>query len=125
MAAFALAGCDPDWTRSRDRFVQANTTVPASYRTDILAFMRTYLNDPTGVKDAFLSEPELRGFEGADRYSVCMRYTARGTSGQYAAAKDSLVLFRDGRLDRMVDNGREICKDAKYQPFPELERLPR
>jgi hypothetical protein len=35
------------------------------------------------------------------------------------------VLFRYGRLDRMVDNGREACKDAAYQPFPELEKLTR
>jgi hypothetical protein len=35
------------------------------------------------------------------------------------------VLFRDGRLDRIVDNPRETCKDAAYQPFPELEQLTR
>jgi hypothetical protein len=119
-----LAGCNSEWLRDRDRAIQAYTTPPISYRTDIVAFMRTYLNDPVGVRDAFVSEPALRSLENVDRYSACLRYTAR-KSGGYAPSKDSLVLFRDGRLDRIVDNARELCKDAAYQPFRELEQLTR
>ena len=127
-AAFSLmiAGCSSEWQRDHDRFMQANTTRPGpTYRADIVAFMRTYLNDPTGVRDAFVSEPALRTLENVDRYTACLRYTARKGGGQYAASKDSLVLFRDGRFDRIVDNAREQCKEAAYQPFPELEKLSR
>ena len=53
-----------------------------TYRADIVAFMRTYLNDPTGVRDAFISEPALRTLESADRYTVCLRYTARNACQQ-------------------------------------------
>jgi hypothetical protein len=95
------------------------------YRADIVAFMRTYLNNPVGVRDALISEPALRSFENADRNTVCLRYTARKSDGQYAPSKDNLVIFREGRLDRVVDAAREVCKDAAYQPFPELERLTR
>lgn len=123
--ALGLAGCNSDWLRERDRGVQANTTPPVSYKADILAFMQTYLNDPRGVRGAFVSEPALRTLESIERYSVCLRYTARKPDGQYAPSKDSLVLFRDGRLDRIVDNAREICKDAAYQPFRELEQMSR
>jgi hypothetical protein len=123
--AIALAGCNAEWQRSRDIAVRQNTTPPISYRSDITAFMHTYLNDPTRIRDAAVSEPALKDFENASRYAVCVRYNARKSNGQYAGAKDSLVLFRDGRLDRMVDNGREACKDAAYQPFPELEQLTR
>jgi hypothetical protein len=119
--SFVLAGCNSDWLNARDRVVQANTKPPGpSYKADVVAFMRTYLNDPTGVHDAFISEPALRTIESADRYTVCLRYTARN-----AVSKDSLVLFRDGRLDRVIDAAREACKDAAYQPFPELQRLSR
>jgi hypothetical protein len=122
-----LAGCNSDWLNSRDSVTQANTVPPtSSYKTDVLAFMRTYLNDPTGVRDAFISEPTLRKVENADRYSLCLRYTARKPGGrEYAASKDSLVLFREGRLDRIIDNAREACKEAAYQPFGELEHLSR
>ena len=123
--SLALAGCNDEWMRQRDRLREANTTPPISYRADIVAFMRTYLNDPTGVRDAFISEPALRSFESADRYTVCLRYNARKSNGQYSGSKDTLVLFRDGRLDRVVDNGREACKDAAYKPFPELQRMQR
>ena len=87
--------------------------------------MRTYLNDPTGVRDALVSEPELRTLDAATRYTVCVRYNARKSDGQYAGSKDSLVLFSDGRLERIIDNARGQCRDAGYQPFPELERLTR
>jgi hypothetical protein len=72
-----------------------------------------------------VSEPALKTFDNVSRYVVCVRYNARRTDGGYAGPKDSLVLFRDGRLDRIIDNGREACRDAAYQPFPELERLTR
>lgn len=125
LLAIGLAGCSSEWQRNRDLATRQNTTPPISYRSDITAFMHTYLNDPTGVRDAAVSEPALKDFDNASRYVVCVRYNARKSSGQYAGAKDSLVLFRDGRLDRLVDNARETCKDAAYQPFPELERLTR
>jgi len=125
--SIALAGCNSDWLNARDRAINAYATPPGpNYKADVVAFMRTYLNDPTGVRDAFISEPALRPLESVDRYSVCLRYTARKGYGQpYAASKDSLVLFREGRLDRIVDAAREACKDAAYQPFHELEQLKR
>jgi len=123
--ALGLAGCNAEWLRSRERADQANTTPPISYRSDIIAFMRTYLNDTTGIRNAAVSEPALRDFDSASRYAVCVRYNARKSTGQYAGPRESLVLFRDGRLDRIVDSARETCKDAAYQPFPELERLTR
>ena len=124
--SIALAGCSSEWTTARDLAKAANTKPPgANYKADIVAFMRTYLNDPAGVRGAFMSEPALRSFDSAERYTVCLRYTARNSAGQYVASKDSLVLFREGRLDRVVDAAREVCKDAAYQPFPELELLSR
>ena len=123
--SLGLAGCNSEWAREHDRLIEANTAKPISYKADILSLMRSYLNDPVGVRDAFVSEPALRTLENADRYTSCLRYTARKTNGQYAASKDSLVLFRDGRLERVVDNAREICKDAAYQPFRELEQMSR
>jgi hypothetical protein len=126
--ALVLAGCtayqtDLQYTHARNE--QANKTAPVDYRGDIVSFMRTYLNDPTRVRGAFVSEPALRTIDHSDRYVACLRYNARKSDGQYAGSKDSLVLFRDGRLDRIIDNARDRCKDAAYQPFPELEHMTR
>jgi hypothetical protein len=125
MIALALGACSSDFMSAVERTEQANRTAPVDYKADILLFMRTYLNDPTNVRGAFVSEPELRTLDGASRYAVCLRYNAKKSSGQYAGSKDSMVLFRSGRLDRIIDNAREQCRDARYQPFPELERLTR
>lgn len=122
----AVGGCNSEWLDARDHTRTASAMAPGpSHRADIVAFMHTYLNNPVGVRDAFISEPSLRTIEGTPRNSICLRYTARKTDGQYAPSKDSLVLFREGRLDRVVDNAREACKEAAYQPFPELEHMSR
>ena len=127
--AFGLCGCKSEmqWQQQWDqeRVALANAPVPTNYKTDIVAFMRTYLNDPTDVRGAFVSEPAQREFEGTPRFASCLRYNAKKGGGQYAGSKDSIVLYRIGRLDRVVDNARDTCKDAAYLPFPELERMTR
>ncbi len=125
VAALALGACSSEYMAARDTEEAALTTMPQNYRADILAFMRTYLNDPTQVRSAYISEPVLRTLDGTSRYTVCLRYNAKKSGGQYAGSKDSLVLFRSGRLDHFLDNARELCRDASLQPFPELERLSR
>jgi hypothetical protein len=98
---------------------------PANYRADILAFLRTYLNDPSGIREAFISEPELKTVQRTDRYAVCVRFNAKKTTGGYEGSKDRIIVFLSGRLDTLVEARRDECANAKYQPFPELERLAR
>ena len=129
--ALMLGGCAGS-TGDQRRESEINVA-PANYKADILAGMRTYLNDPTNVRDAYVSEPALKGVEGATRYLSCVRYNAKKSGGQYAGSKDTIVTFRAGRLDRIIEGGnprestaiREQCKDAAYVRFPELEQLTR
>lgn len=122
-----LAGCSSEWTQQRELTEQVHSVYPQNYKSEIIALMRTYLNDPTGVRDAYVSEPTQRSLDGATRYVSCLRYNAKKESGQYAGTRDSMVLFRGGRLDRIVDNevARAQCKAASYAPFPELQQLSR
>lgn len=125
----ALAACaSSDDGRSisytDDRGV-ANQPYPTSYRTEILAFMRTYLNNPVGVRDAVMAEPVQRTVGGRLRYVSCLRFAARDSGGAYREGRARAVLYVDGRLDRLVENAGEICAGATYAPFPELEKLPR
>ncbi len=39
---------------------EAQNVFPADYKNDLLAFMRTYLNDPTRVRAAAVSQPMLK-----------------------------------------------------------------
>jgi hypothetical protein len=99
---------------------------PANYRVEILAHLRTYLNDPTGVRDAAISEPAIRppGTLGA-RYVVCLRYNVRKSGGGYFGIRDTAAVFVSGKLDKYGAPVGDVCKDAVYAPFAELERLTR
>ncbi len=117
-----------------DRHEAANTVYPQNYKAEILSFMRTYLNDPTQVREAYISDPIIKMADSVNRYIVCLRYNAKKSGGQYAGSKDSIVTFRQGRLDRIIDSSRdprearetrEVCKDVAMKPFVELQQLTR
>jgi hypothetical protein len=98
---------------------------PTNYRSELLAFMRTYLNNPVGVHDAALAEPVQREVSGRTRYVSCLRYSARESDGSYGEARERAILYVNGRLDRMIENAANICAGAVYAPFPDLEKLAR
>lgn len=110
---------------TRPRSPDAAQPFPANYRAELLAFMRTYLNDPTNVREAAISEPIQRYLGGARRYFLCVRYNARDSSGRYTGLSDRAALYLDGRFDRLVERAQDFCPAQAYAPFPELERLTR
>ncbi|MGJ4945488.1 hypothetical protein ACQR1W_33335 [Bradyrhizobium sp. HKCCYLS1011] len=107
-----------------DRGVAAQP-FPNNYRTEILAFMRTYLNNPVGLHDTAMAEPVQRTVGGRLRYVSCIRYAARDTDGSYRPARERAIVYVDGRLDRVVDDAGELCAGVAYGPFPELATLTR
>ncbi|WP_253706777.1 hypothetical protein [Bradyrhizobium sp. WD16] len=98
---------------------------PANYRADLLAFMRTYLNNPRGIRNAVIAEPVQRNIGGRTRYVACLRYTATDEGDRYDGSEDRAALFLDGRLDRLIPRAKELCGSVAYMPFPELEKLTR
>jgi hypothetical protein len=105
----------------------AQNVVPQNYKNDLMAFLRTYLNDPTHIRSATVSPPQLKQVGPGERYVACVRYNAR-VDGKYAGSKDGVATFVSGKLDRYFDGKtdvKELCKDAVYGPFPELETLTR
>ncbi|HEY6024720.1 MAG TPA: hypothetical protein VIV34_11165 [Pseudolabrys sp.] len=130
-AMAALAGCatevGPTSAELKARWDAANV-FPQGYRQDLLAYLRTYLNDPSHVRGAAVSQPQLKFIGPGDRYVACVRFNARNTDGKYLGSKDGAAVYVAGKLDRFFDvpkDVRELCKDAVFAPFPELERLTR
>jgi len=123
-----LAACAGDGqnsiTYTDDRGV-ANQPYPANYRPDLLAFMKTYLNNPVGVKEAVIAEPVQRTVGGRLRYVVCLRYNAKDRDGSYLGMRERAVLYVDARLDRIVEEAGEVCAGAAYAPFPDMEKMAR
>ena len=132
LAALMVGGCatgdiEPGPAELKARW-DAQNTYPVAYKSDLLAFLRTYLNDPTNIRAAVLAPPQLMALGPGERYVACVRYNARNTDGKYAGPKDGAASYVSGKLDRFFDVQREVrefCKDAAFVPFPELEKLTR
>jgi len=117
---------------------------PANYKAEILGAMHAYFNDPTGLREAGISEPALKALGNNRRYVVCVRFTGKKIPGsrererdkakdanpEGAAApekgpKELAAIFIAGRFDRFQEKAQEPCADVAYAPFPELEKLTR
>ncbi|MFX7567136.1 hypothetical protein ABTJ77_19500, partial [Acinetobacter baumannii] len=66
--------------------------------------MRTYLNNPVGVREAMMAEPVQRTIGGRLRYVSCLRYAARESDGRYREPRERAVVYVDARLDRVMEN---------------------
>lgn len=100
---------------------------PENYKSEILAAMHAYLNDPSGIRDASISEPMLKevGHGMGTRYVVCLRFNGKRDNGNYAGIKQIEAVFLASRFEDFIDAPREPCLTATYAAFPELERLKR
>ena len=129
LAACGTTDIEPTQSQLRAAWESSNVA-PVDYKSNILAFMRTYLNDPTRVRNAAVSAPVHKTLPGdpGERIISCLRYNAKKSDGVYAGLKTGVVVYGSGKLDRFVDApkiAKVICDDAIFQPFPELERLTR
>jgi hypothetical protein len=96
---------------------------PANYRSDILAAMHAYLNNPTGIRDAAIAEPALKASGNTTRYLVCLKFNAKKNVSEYAGTKEIAASFLAGRFDHFIEMAREQCAGVTYTPFPELQKL--
>jgi hypothetical protein len=130
--ALALGGCagndvGPTKEELKARW-NAENVYPQAYKQDLLAFLRTYLNEPSGVRGASVSAPVLKDVGPGERFYTCVRYNERRSGGGYMGSKDGVAVYVSGKLDRFFDEKREVipfCKDVAFAPFPELEALKR
>ena len=123
-----LAAClDSNETRSTSFVESANAEqpYPGNYRPEMLAFLKTYLNNPVGVHEAMIAEPVQRTVNGRVRYVSCLRFAERQSDGSYREPRERAILFVDGRLDRIIANAGDECAGAAYAPFPEMEKMQR
>jgi hypothetical protein len=124
----ALAGCFGSDDNGPPSFMEDSSVpqpFPSDYRSELLAFMRTYLNNPVGVRNAMLADPVQRTVGGRPRYVTCLRYSEQQSDGSYRDPREGAVVFINGRLDHMQQNAGDLCTGVNYAPFPELEHMSR
>ena len=79
---FVLTACGHDVVPDGDSGINV---YPANYKSDILAAMHAYLNNPTGIRDAVISEPTLKWSGNVNRYVTCLQFTRKKTPANMAA----------------------------------------
>jgi hypothetical protein len=117
--AMALAACSSDKATKEPE----PNILPTNYKQEVIDTLTRILDDPTNVRDAFISEPVLRPAGKEERYTVCVRANARNPSRHYTGAQDRIGYFFGGHLNQLIDATKEQCGNAAYKPFPELEKF--
>ena len=117
--SFALAACSLD---KKEAEPEPNIP-PTNYRQEILDTLTRTLDDPTNVREASISEPELRAAGQSQRYVVCLRFNPRDLNRRYIGQQVRIAYFFGGRLNQLIEATPEQCGRAAYKPFPELEKL--
>jgi hypothetical protein len=97
---------------------------PTNYKSDILAAMHAYLKNPTGIRDAAISEPTIKSSGSVNRYVACLRFTPKKNASEYGGTREIAAVFMGGRLDRFVDLPKTECTGITYAAFPELQNMP-
>jgi hypothetical protein len=97
---------------------------PTNYKSDILAAMHAYLNDPTDIHDAAISDPALKSIGNGTRYVACLKFNPKKNASEYAGVKEVAAVFLAGRFDQFVETAKDQCAGVTYVPFPELQKLP-
>jgi hypothetical protein len=117
---FTLGACGHDLVPDSDGI----NVYPTNYKAEILAAMHAYLNNPTGIRDAAISEPTIKFSGTVNRYVACLRFTPKKNVNEYGAPREIAAVFMGGRLDRFVDLPKTECTGVTYATFPELQNLP-
>jgi hypothetical protein len=119
VVALALCAC----SSSKKEPEENPNLFPADYKSEILTTMIGALQDPTNVRDAYISDPVLRPAGKEERYVVCVRSDSRNANKNYTGTKDRIAFFYGGHLNQLIEATKEQCGSAAYKPFPELEKL--
>jgi hypothetical protein len=138
--AMALAGCSTRLQEARREREERINVYPANHRADVVAAMHSYVNDPAGIRDAWIADPVVTEIGPQKRYAACVRFSARNSDGRYAGSRAVLAVFADGRFDQFIEASastdpasqarmstlmKERCDAADYKRFPELEAMKR
>ncbi len=128
ISASLIGGCSgssiPDLSSYYKEKPTGQNIVPADYKQELAAYLRTYIDNPRQVRDASIGTPVLRPVgSGQPRYVTCVRYNPRNFENKYEGNKEKLAIFIDGRMNQFLDSDPQICPGLAYQRYPEIENM--
>jgi hypothetical protein len=111
VAAIALGGCS---SKKLDEVAIDPNTYPATYRVEIVEFLRQSLTDRADFRGAQISPPILRPIAGSQRYMVCVQFNGR------SKVKTKVAIYLQGHMTQFIDAA-DQCTGSPYEPFKDLE----
>jgi hypothetical protein len=112
-AAVAVTACA---CSSKQPKIEENI-FPADYKAQIVRHLRMQSDYRLNLRDAYVAPPLMKAYQSTARYISCIRFTAQDDSKEMAA------FFFSGGLTQVVNAPPELCANAAYEPFPELQKL--
>lgn len=114
--AVTAAGCSGFGAKKQDNEpVSDPNAFPATYRTQLTAFLRQSLTDRADFRGALISPPTLKPIADSQRYMVCVQFNG------HSKLKNKVAIYFGGQMAQFIDSTPAQCGDAAYQPFNELE----
>lgn len=96
---------------------------PVDYKVRIKEWLALQVADPKSIRDAYIAEPALKARGAVTRYIVCLKFDAKDGSGQYQGNKEFAAFYYAGQITQIVEATREMCENALYRPYPEIEKM--
>ena len=91
---------------------------PTDYKAQIVKQMRLQSEYRLNLRDAYVAPPLMKVYQSAaPRYISCIRFTVKDDRKEMAA------FFFSGGITQIVDAPPELCANAAYEPFPDLQKL--
>jgi len=120
LAATTVAGCSGGFGGpKRDNpapAVDANA-FPTNYRSQIVTMLTSQLTDRADYHGALIAPPVLKPVGENQHYVVCLQFNGHNEH------KNKVVYYLGGIPTQFIDATPQLCGDAAYQPFPELEAM--
>jgi hypothetical protein len=126
--ALSLAGCGSsvmdsfNFMKSDEKPIERNLP-PTNFKAAILRTVPSIVADPSGIREAYYSDPVIDPQSAISVYTSCVRFNARDSSKQYTGSKEYILYYYGGQLQQFVLAKEGECRYATYKPFPELEKL--
>jgi hypothetical protein len=118
LLAIALCAC----SSLGEKKVEENA-YPADYKVRIREWLALQVADPKSIRDAYIAEPALKARGAVTRYIVCVKFDAKDERGQYQGNKEFAAFYYAGQITQIVEATREMCENALYRPYPEIEKM--
>jgi hypothetical protein len=127
LIALMLCGCataPPEGT-------SAGASPPENYRAVAAEHVKSAFVDPYSIRDAEIAPPKLAAGPSLNNdggfytpWLVCVRANAKNRMGAYAGRQVTALAMSGNKVVNSYDEAhfsRQVCGDAVYEPFPEIE----